>query len=226
MKLLRRCKHENTQTVTNIFGDANNHFRGRRFVNCINCGKEILKPDLDFKCHKSNQFYTKLFYLRSHDGIRGVSDGDNTFNQLYRQITILFSVLCNSNKENSCKSWVTHDNEFKSGSFIVGIKLNEIWHSMYIDKLDWEMFQVEWVPTFPESVLLGNYSFEDFQKVISRPSISVGDVFEKAVYRRIVVQIEGNKYKIRTCYPDSLEHHDVDASWFNDAKFIEHIELK
>lgn len=228
MRLFKRCKHENTQTITNIFGDVINHFKGRRFDNCIDCGKEILKPELDFKCQESNQFATKLFYLKSHNGIKGVSDGDNTFNQLYRQIAILFAVLCNSNKEYSCKSWVDSNNNFKPNQFIVGITIEGDYYSMYVDKSDWELFQIEWVTTFPDAILLDNDNIDKFIHLFMEPpkTPQIGDVYEKCIYRRIVVQIRDGKYKIRTCYPDSLEHHDVDITWFDDATFIEHIKLK
>lgn len=169
MNLFKRCKHGNTQTVTNIFGDTINHFKGRRFVNCINCGKELLVPDLDLKSKTSNQFSSELFYLKSHDGIRGVSDGDNTFNQLYRQITILFAVLCSSNKENSCKSWVDCNNNFKPTHFIVGTKIDNIYYSMYVERLDWELFQIEWVTTFPKSTFLDNDTMEEFIHLFIEP---------------------------------------------------------
>lgn len=227
MWLFKKCKHKNTQTVTNIFGDMCNHFKGRRYVNCIDCGKELLVPDLDLKSKTSNQFYSELFYLKSHNGIKGVSDGDNTFNQLYRQITILFAALCNTNKENSCKSWVTSNNNFKSSHFIAGIKIDGQWYSYYFDKRDWELFQVEWTPTFPEATLLDNDNMEEFMLKFVTPEreIILGDVYEN-IYRHIVVEKVFGKYRLRACHPDGFEYYVVDENWFNSAKYIETIELQ
>jgi acetyl-CoA carboxylase beta subunit len=57
-KLFKRlfCKHINTKTITNIYGDAINHFNARSIRECTDCGKTIYHPSLDKNCKVSNKF--------------------------------------------------------------------------------------------------------------------------------------------------------------------------
>lgn len=50
-----------------------------------------------------------------------ISDGYHTFNELYHHRAVLFSVICNANKEIAWKSKAHADGTMFDGMFIVGI---------------------------------------------------------------------------------------------------------
>jgi acetyl-CoA carboxylase beta subunit len=50
------CKHEQLETVTNIYGDAINKFGGARSMRkCKKCSKIIWHKELDKNCNKINE---------------------------------------------------------------------------------------------------------------------------------------------------------------------------
>ena len=62
-----------------------------------------------------------LYRLVSKQEVENISDGYHTFKELYHHRAILFSVICNSNKDISWKSKKHHDGTMYDGMFIVGI---------------------------------------------------------------------------------------------------------
>ena len=59
MSIFKRlfCKHKNTYTITNFYGDAINYFGCRSWKRCLNCNK-IIKSGLDEKCSEINNPYS------------------------------------------------------------------------------------------------------------------------------------------------------------------------
>lgn len=51
------CKHEETTTITNFYGDAINTFDCRSWRRCNKCGKIIKSEDLDPECNKVNVWW-------------------------------------------------------------------------------------------------------------------------------------------------------------------------
>lgn len=72
------------------------------------------------------------------------SDGYHTFNELYHHRAILFSVICNQNKEIAWKSKQHHDGSMYDGMFIVGVETPQGQYSYHYD-IDpyWEIFEVK-----------------------------------------------------------------------------------
>jgi len=87
------------------------------------------------------------------------SDGHHTFNELYYHRMVLFSVICNQNKEKAWKSWRHNDGTMFDGYFIVGITTNQGNYTYHYHKDYWDMFDVkeldlafEWDGHKPEDI--------------------------------------------------------------------------
>lgn len=78
------------------------------------------------------------------------SDGHHTFNELYYHRMVLFSVVCNQNKEKSWKSWKHNDGTMFDGYFIVGITTNQGNYTYHYHKDYWDMFDVKELDLAPE----------------------------------------------------------------------------
>ena len=72
-----------------------------------------------------------------------VSDGFHTFGELYYHRMMLFSVICNSNKDVAWKSWQHHDGFMYKDFFIVGIETPLGQYSYHYHKVFWDMFNVK-----------------------------------------------------------------------------------
>lgn len=71
------------------------------------------------------------------------SDGYHTFDELYYHRMVLFSVICNQNKEKAWKSWLHDDGTMYDDYFIVGIETKEGQYSYHYHKSEWEYFDVK-----------------------------------------------------------------------------------
>lgn len=79
------------------------------------------------------------------------SDGYHTFNELYHHRAILFSVICNQNKEIAWKSKQHHDGSMYDGMFIVGVETPQGQYSYHYDiEPYWNMFNVKELEFAPE----------------------------------------------------------------------------
>lgn len=82
-----------------------------------------------------------------------ISDGYHTFNELYHHRAILFSVICNQNKELAWKSKKHHDenDEMFKDMFIVGIETPEGQATYHYD-IDpyWDIFHVKELERAPK----------------------------------------------------------------------------
>lgn len=72
-----------------------------------------------------------------------ISDGYHTFEELYYHRMVLFSVICNQNKERAWKSWKHDDGTMFNDYFIVGIETKEGSYTYHYHKDHWDMFDVE-----------------------------------------------------------------------------------
>ena len=82
-------------------------------------------------------------------GIGEMSDGYHTFNNLYYQRMVLFATLVKAHKDEAWKSWKHEDGElcFGGGWFIVGIDTPEGSYTYHYDKMYWNLFECEELPT-------------------------------------------------------------------------------
>lgn len=72
-----------------------------------------------------------------------ISDGSHTFNELYYHRMILFSVICNSYREQAWKSWKHEDGTMYEDYFIVGITTEVGDYSYHYHKDYWNEFLVK-----------------------------------------------------------------------------------
>lgn len=78
------------------------------------------------------------------EGIGELSDGFHTFNELYHHRAILFSIICNQNKELAWKSKSHDDGTMYANMFIVGIDTPLGQFTYHYDvKPYWEIFNVK-----------------------------------------------------------------------------------
>lgn len=70
---------------------------------------------------KVNRCTEILFQLLNDLETGELSDGYHTFNELYYHRAVLFSVICNQNKDIAWKSKLHSDETMYDGMFIVGI---------------------------------------------------------------------------------------------------------
>lgn len=73
-----------------------------------------------------------------------ISDGYHTFNELYHHRAILFSVICNMNKDKAWKSKLHDDGTMYDDMFIVGIETPKGQATYHYD-VDpyWDLFDVK-----------------------------------------------------------------------------------
>lgn len=96
---------------------------------------------------KLNELYETL----KNGEIGEFSDGYHTFNELYRHRAILFSVICNNNKDIAWKSKLHHDGTMYDGMFIVGINTPKGQATYHYDiNPYWDMFKVQELKKAPE----------------------------------------------------------------------------
>ena len=83
-----------------------------------------------------------------------ISDGYNSFNELYEQIAILFAMVVNTHKDKSWKSWKHHDGSYCSEDpnelFLVGIDTPSGQFSYYFEADYYPLFMCEKVDYAPE----------------------------------------------------------------------------
>lgn len=82
--------------------------------------------------------------------IGNLSDGYHTFNELYDHRMILFSVICNQNKELAWKSKLHADGTMFVNFFVVGVETpdGQFTYHYHID--NWDKFNVKEVELAPE----------------------------------------------------------------------------
>ena len=71
------------------------------------------------------------------------SDGYHTFNELYYHRMMLFSVICNQNKEIAWKSKLHDDGTMFDDYFIVGIETPQGQYTYHYHLDYWDMFDVK-----------------------------------------------------------------------------------
>ncbi len=79
-----------------------------------------------------------------------ISDGYHTFEELYYQRMILFSVICNTYKHAAWKSKLHFDGKMFEGYFIVGVTTDEGQFTYHYKLEYWDCFDVIELKTAPE----------------------------------------------------------------------------
>ena len=127
------CKHldKPLEFVQNITGDPANMAGGKRSVwKCPDCGKII---------------YRQAPFIQGQ-----VSDGYHTFDELYNHRTLLFSAVCNGNKDVAWKSKKHHDGTMYGGMFIAGIETPYGQATYHCEMPYWDCFDVKELENAPE----------------------------------------------------------------------------
>lgn len=72
-----------------------------------------------------------------------ISDGSHTFKELYHHRAILFSIICNTYKNQSWKSWKHDDGTMFEDYFVVGVTTEQGKYSYHYHKDYWKYFEVK-----------------------------------------------------------------------------------
>lgn len=115
----------------------------------VGCSKEEEKDfitDMRHVEHLIKDYFKLLEQIKNGE----LSDGYHTFNELYYHRAVLFSVICNQNKELAWKSKQHSDGTMFDNMFIVGIKTPQGQYSYHYDLDLWDMFKVKELECAPE----------------------------------------------------------------------------
>lgn len=78
------------------------------------------------------------------------SDGYHTFNELYHHRMVLFSIICNTNKDKAFKSKLHADGTMFDDYFIVGVETPQGYYTYHYHMDNWDRFQVQELERAPE----------------------------------------------------------------------------
>lgn len=81
---------------------------------------------------------------------KNISDGYHTFGELYYHRMVLFSIICNQNKDKAWKARQHYDGTMFDGDFIVGISTSEGQYTYHYDLEYWDEFKVKVLDRAPE----------------------------------------------------------------------------
>ena len=79
-----------------------------------------------------------------------ISDGYHTFDDLYEHRCILYSVICNQNKDKAWKSKLHSDGTMYDDMFIVGLETPAGMTSYHYSMKYWDLFKVKEISNAPE----------------------------------------------------------------------------
>lgn len=79
-----------------------------------------------------------------------ISDGYHTFKELYYHRMVLFSVICNQNRDLAWKSKLHNDGTMYDNYFVVGIKTPEGQYTYHYNIKYWDIFKCQVLDFAPE----------------------------------------------------------------------------
>ncbi len=92
------------------------------------------------------------------------SDGYHTFDELYHQKAILFSVICNQNKSNAWKSKIHADNTMYDKHFIAGVNTPKGQYTFHFYNKYWDLFNI---PELEKAPIWDGHKPEDIDRLLS-----------------------------------------------------------
>ena len=149
------CKHnykeiEGTRRMMMCGSDKGACFK------CTKCGKEIFTSIFNKKVQNfkiiTNQDLVQNYVDNHRDVIEigQINDGSHTFNELYYHRMVLFSIICNTYKDKSWKSWKHEDGTMYDDYFIVGITTPNGDYSYHYEKSYWDRFKIKELKNAPK----------------------------------------------------------------------------
>lgn len=93
-----------------------------------------------------------------------ISDGYHSFKELYDHRMVLFSIICNQNKDLSWKSKKHFDGGMYTDYFIVGIETKEGQFTYHYPLENWDMFNVK---TLERAPLWDGHQSKDIKRLLT-----------------------------------------------------------
>lgn len=108
----------------------------------------------DYIIRENGKIYTRskvVFETNYQEGkIGDITDGYHSFNELYQHRCILFSIICNTFRDYSWKSWLHSDGTMFTDYFIVGVTTPQGNYTYHYHKDEWDRFNVKEIDKAPE----------------------------------------------------------------------------
>lgn len=79
-----------------------------------------------------------------------ISDGYHSYDELYHHRMVLFSIICNQNKDKAWKSLFHNDGTSYKGYFIVGIETKKGHFTYHYPITEWDIFDVKVLDKAPK----------------------------------------------------------------------------
>lgn len=92
----------------------------------------------------------KIYTMKNKDNVGKLCDGYHSFNELYYHRMMLFSILCNTNKDVAWKSKKHEDGTMYDDMFIVGMSLPSGDYSYHYNNEFWDKFNVAEIDNAPK----------------------------------------------------------------------------
>ena len=145
MKFIKQifCKHEYEELIMDVYGDKINYLNCRSIWECQKCGRQRKSDWL------SCGWINHLIKGKKVDS-KKISDGYHTFDELYYHRMILFSVICNQNKEKAWKSWLHDDGTMFDDYFIIGVETEDGNFTYHYHNDFWDYFKVKELARAPK----------------------------------------------------------------------------
>lgn len=137
-QLCEYCLSDDTEYDTKYVDIAGSTAPDRLVSQCCKCGQ---KSTLwRFEVMNVIEINKEIELLEDKSKI---SDGSHTFEELYHHRAILFSIICNTYKNQSWKSWKHDDGTMFEDYFVVGVTTEQGEYSYHYHKDYWKYFEVK-----------------------------------------------------------------------------------
>lgn len=117
---------------------------------------KIIKGEISMKMECDSSMTRQEFiqnYIKGNKSkikVGKISDGYHTFDELYHHRMVLFSIICNTYKDKSWKSWLHDDGTMFDDYFIVGVTTDKGEYTYHYHKDNWDRFDVKEIEKAPK----------------------------------------------------------------------------
>lgn len=136
-----------------------------------------------------------------------ISDGYHTFDELYFHRMVLFSIICNQNKENAWRSKLHHDGTMFDNYFIVGIETPDGQYSYHYNIECWQYFND--IKTLEKAPAWDGHKPEDITRLFSMLKTELHPLIGSQC-------INCDMFQNKTCVRKSFEKDNAFTCWMEE----------
>lgn len=127
-----------------------NNINKIELVKCPNCLEIDTELNTFLRKNQFNCLHCDIVFSKDQVNLNNISDGYHTFEELYYHKMVMFSIICNQNKDKACKSKLHADGTMYKNHFIAEIKTPEGNFSYHFDLKYWDWFEIPAVEKAPK----------------------------------------------------------------------------